>query len=133
MANDGMSGLGTTLTGSSTGLLGAIRKISFPGMSAGEIDLSTLDSVDGWKEFIASMKDTGSLSFEVVYSAARAEALFAAFAGANETWTIALPDGSTFACDGFIKELGGEIPMENDSVVQTVGLRMSGPPTFTPA
>lgn len=127
----GQSGYGTTFSGATTGAIGEITRVGLPGISVDEIDVTTMDSTEAWKEFIAGLKDAGEASLTLLYEKANTATLMGAVGAANEVWTITLPDGSTFACSGFIKSLGGESPQE-DKISQTATVRFSGEPTFTP-
>lgn len=126
----GISGFGATLSGATFGTVGQITKLSLPGIDAGEIDVTTMDSVEKWKEFIASLKDAGELSVDVLYTDSQYGALLDAIGGDNEDWTITLPDGATFVCAGFLKSVGGEVPMDG-AIANALGIRLSGKPTFT--
>ena len=131
-ASEGISGYGTTFSGSVTGDIGFVRSVSVGGMSAGDINISHLDSPGAWEEFIAGMKDAGDISLDVVYERTNHAALQAALGGSNENWTITFPDGSTFVCSGYINNLGVESPRE-DAITQSVSIKLSGAPTFNAA
>ena len=128
----GIDGFGVTLSGATTGALGMITKVSIPGFEASEIDVTTMNSPDKWRRFIAGLKDAKQFNFDLVYDKVNTGDILAAFAAENEAWTIELPDGSTFVCDGFIQKLGTEIPM-GDKITQSMTIRLSGPPTFNEA
>jgi hypothetical protein len=133
MSDAGISGYGTTIEGGSgTGALAEIISISIGGMSRTDIDLSTMDSSNAYKQFIGGMIDAGEVSLSFVYEKGNHDAMQDALTADNELWTITLPDGSTFSCDGYMKNVSMEIPMD-DKISQSATLKLSGEPTFTPA
>ena len=44
-----------------------IRDIGGPGVSMDTIDVTTHDSTDAWREFVAGLKDGGEVSLDLVY------------------------------------------------------------------
>jgi predicted secreted protein len=132
MATSGISGFGTTLAGGSAGTIGMITKLSITGLEVNDIDITTMESPDGWREFIAGLKDAKEIQCDMLYENNNMDTILAALGDVNETWTITLPDGATFVCDGYIKAVGGVgIPMD-DKISQTFSIKLSGAPTFTP-
>lgn len=131
MTTNGTLGYGTTLSGATTGSIAEIVSIEIDGMEADEVDVTTMDSTNGWKEFLAGLKDAGSMTLTLVFEAANYAKILAAFAGTAEAWTITLPEGSTFVCTGWIKSAGNmSVPVEG-RIENTATLRWSGEPTFT--
>lgn len=128
----GESGFGVTLSGASIGAIGNVVDINWPGMSATVIDVTDNDSTNGWREKIAGLKDAGEFTVTVNYTKAKTTTLVGGIAGSNEVFTITLPDGSTFACSGFISALSGPIPMD-EAIQQELTITLSGEPTFTAA
>lgn len=128
----GISGFGTTISGAVTGALAEITSVGLSGQDVTDIDVSSMDSPEGWMEFIAGMKNAGEAQMNLLYSGANMEAILEALGGTNEVWTITLPDTSTFVCSGYLKALGSQIPM-NDKISQTCSLKLSGAPTFSAA
>jgi hypothetical protein len=130
----GTRGFGTTLSGATTGVIAEIISVGLSGQDVTDIDVSSMDSPDGWMEFIPGMINAGEIQLNILYSAAQMDAILDALGGGaeqeNEDWTITFSDGSTFVCSGYLKSLGTQIPM-NDKIAQTVGLKLSGKPTFT--
>ena len=58
--------LGTTLTQTSDGdtLIADLTSIGEIGVTSDEIDVTTLDSSSGYKEFIAGFKDSGEVALK---------------------------------------------------------------------
>jgi hypothetical protein len=123
-----MTGLGTTLAGSVTGTLTGKVEITCEGVTIGEIDDTDLES-DEWEEFISGLKRAGTWSVRVKY----AKALFAKLNtdfGVSQTWTMTLPDNSTYVATGFINRVPLTVPVEQHMMIDT-GIRISGEPVFT--
>lgn len=131
--------LGTTLTktksGSETGNLtiADLTSIGRIGIESDEIDVTTLDSSGGFKEFIAGFKDAGEVSISgIIKSEDAMEAMLDLADSQNiEKWTITTPNGSTWAFDGFVKMFEeGEATV--DGVRNFNGtIRISGKPIYT--
>lgn len=97
--------IGTILTIGVTPV-GKLTKIGAPEMSKGEIDVTTLGSTGGYKEFISDFRDGGMLTFEgFAVSDAGQDALKANFdADTNELFTITLPNGTTISLYGYVSK-----------------------------
>lgn len=128
----GISGYGTTLEGFSTGTIVKIREIGVDGMEVDDIEVSDMKSTNRWKEFIAGMMDAGEISLDLLYEKANHDAVQSALGGSNELWTIEFPDGSTFACNGYLKGVGIAAP-HDDGITQEATLKLSGAPEFVPS
>jgi len=128
----GTLGYGTTLSGATTGAIGEIVDVGLPDQTVDDVDVSTSDSPDKFMEFIPGMINAGQISLQLVYEKANYNTVQGALGADPEIWTITFPDGSTFACSGYIKANGGSSPIK-DKIGQSVTLKLSGKPTFTPA
>lgn len=126
----GLSGHGTTLEGESAGSIGEITRIAIGGLEASEIEVTTMDSTDAWREFIAGLLDAGELEIDLRYEKSNFDTILGLLGGSNDTWTITIPDDSTFVCDGFFKTLGNEMPVDG-GVEGSASIRLSGKPVFS--
>jgi hypothetical protein len=97
--------IGTILTIGVTPV-GKLTKIGSPEMSKGEIDVTTLGSTGGYKEFISDFRDGGNLTFEgFAISDLGQDALKANFdADVNADFTITLPNGTTITFNGYVSK-----------------------------
>lgn len=132
-------GHGTTITGSSIGVIGEIIDISGPSQARDSIDVSTMDSAAKWREFIPGMLDSGEVTFDVNYDGAAAgvaNKLNTSLTADPETWTIAIKGNASvygsWAATGFVTGLGFAIPF-GDKITQSVTIKFTGAPTFTDA
>jgi predicted secreted protein len=133
--------LGTTLTKTMSGsemedlVIADLTSIGEIGIESDEIDVTTLDSTGGYKEFIAGFKDAGEVSLEGIIKSETALASMITLADSQsvEEWTIETPSGSTWVFDGFVKTF-----KESESSVDGVrgfsgSVRISGQPVYTAA
>lgn len=131
--------LGTTLTKTKSGseqadlVIADLTSIGEVGVESDEIDVTTLDSTGGYKEYIAGFKDAGEVSLAgIIKSETAMEAMLAlAESQALEEWTIEAPSGSTWVFDGFVKMF-----KEAEATVEgvrgfTASIRISGAPVYT--
>lgn len=105
------------------------------GVESEEIDVTTLDSTGGFKEFIAGSKDAGEVSLAgFTKSENNIGALYALASSQEvESWEIEFPDGAVWEFDGFVKSF-----KEGESSVDGVrnfsgSIRISGEPEYTGA
>jgi predicted secreted protein len=133
-----LKSLGTTLTlnpDDDSSLIADLTSIGEIGVTSDEIDVTTLDSVSGYKEFIAGQKDSGEVSLAgYVKSEANMESMLAlAEAQSLESWEVTFTSGSKWAFDGFVKSF-----KEAESKVDGVrgfsaSIRISGATSYTAA
>lgn len=105
------------------------------GIESEEIDVTTLDSTGGYKEFIAGSKDAGEVTFAGFTKSENNIAALQALAEnqTNEKWMITFSDGAFWEFDGFVKSF-----KEGESTVDGVrnftgSIRISGEPKYTGA
>ncbi len=133
--------LGTTLTKTKSGteladlVVADLTSIGEIGVQSDEIDVTTLDSDSGYKEYIAGFKDAGEVALAgIIKSEDAMEAMLAlAESQTLEKWTIRTQSGSTWQFDGFVKSF-----KEAEATVDGVrgfnaSIRISGAPVYTAA
>jgi hypothetical protein len=128
--------MGTTLTKTSgtPSVIADLLSIGEIGIESEEMDVTTLDSPNGFREFIAGLKDAGSVPMSgIIKSEANVEDLLElADTQAVESWEIEFPLGSTWAFDGFIRMFKeGESTIDGKRTF-TAEVRVSGAPEYTP-
>jgi predicted secreted protein len=128
----GLSGFGTTLQGATTGVLGMITRINLSGFEVAQIDVTTMNSPGRWRQFVAGLKDARDMAIDLVYERVNMTVIMAALGAANESWTIAFPDGSTFVVSGHISRMGTQIPFD-DKISQTITIKFNGAPVWNAA
>lgn len=105
------------------------------GIESDEIDVTTLDSTGGFREYIGGFKDAGEMSLAgFTKSEDNIGALHSlASSQSMEDWQITFPDGAVWEFEGFVKSFK-EGSSEVDGVRNWTGsIRISGQPEYTPA
>jgi predicted secreted protein len=132
--------MGTTLVKTKSGselvdlTIADLTKIGEIGVESDEIDVTSLDSPDDFKEFIAGAKDAGEVSLEgFIKSENNVDAMYSlALARTVEAWTITAPNGSVWTFNALVKSFKeGEATVDGARAF-TATLRVSGAPTYTP-
>jgi predicted secreted protein len=110
-----------------------VTNVGFLDVSAETIDVSSHDSADQWREFVAGMKDAGELSMEVNYDPALHGTIFAELGGDAKGHRITLPDagGATVEFDAIVTGFSGSAPFD-DKLAATITIKVTGPVTITP-
>jgi predicted secreted protein len=97
---------GTILTRSGSAIA-ELTNIGSPKLTAGEIDVTSMDSADGYKEFIQGLRDGGEVGIEGNFISSDTNGqigLVADFnAGTVQAFVITFPDGTTWTFSGFVK------------------------------
>lgn len=135
----GQRGLGTTIEFEKTGseqsnlIIGNLTSIGEVGADADEIDVTTLDSTGGYREFIPGFKDAGEVALSGYFIAGKNhDKIIELFdSGESRNAIVTFPSGAkiTFPC--FVKsyKVG---PEEVDGAVGfSASLRVTGKPVFT--
>jgi len=132
MASAAMSGVGTTFSrwsGSSWVAISEITSIKGPGMKRDTIEVTSMDSLGGYKEFIAGFRDSGTMALSMNFSRAGYDALKTDFES-NELayYEIVLPDAvhTSFEFTGFVTEVPLTIGAK-DAITMDVSIQISGP------
>ena len=137
--SDAISGVGTAFNrgdGTSSESFDAIAEINTitgPNKSRGTIDVTSLDSTGGYKEFIAGFRDAGEVTLNMNFTLAGYADMDADFEIDTLTnYQIVLPDtgNTTFEFAALVTALGLAIPMD-DKVTADVTLKISGTVTLT--
>lgn len=104
------------------------------GIESEEIQVTTLDSPDGFKEFIAGLKDGGEVAISgIVKSETNMENLLdLANAQTVSNWEVRFTSGSVWAISGFVKMF-----KEGESTIEgvrnfTMSIRISSSLVYTP-
>ncbi|MDD4431689.1 MAG: phage tail tube protein, partial [Bacteroidales bacterium] len=121
--------LGTTLTVGSTAV-GGLTSISGVEISADTIDVTTLDSTDGYREFIGGFIDGGEVSADGYLSdVGTEEATLAELVGADEqSCDITFSNGAKWAFDGVVTGFSTSADLE-DAIGFSITIKVSGKPT----
>lgn len=136
--------MGTSLTLVKSGseqsdtVLGHLTSIGEIGGEREEIDVTTLDSPDGAKEYEAGQLSAGDCPIKGKMKAAadetQIEKMIALLnSGATRSWIVTYPSGATWEFDAYVKAFK-TAPAEVDGQLEWEGtLRISGMPVFDAA
>ena len=119
----------TTLT-LGVDLIAELTNIGGPSMSADSIDISSHDSADHYREFVAGMKDAGEITVEGnLISAVQGNLMLANLtSGAEVVVLITFPsDPATFTGAGFVTAYEPAAPFE-DKLSFTATFKLTGKP-----
>jgi hypothetical protein len=73
------------------------------------------------------------MEFEVVYKKSVCSTLYAMFGnGVTYFWRETFPDGSRWAFKGYLKNFGTESETEDGVIRNSITIKVTGKPTFTP-
>lgn len=105
-----------------------VVSIDGPGMSRETIDSTTLDVTDGYRTFIASLRDAGSISLTIQFTRAVYEQMKTDFESDDEQfYEILLPDAenTSLEFEGLVTEL--PLSIEVDAIITTeITIKITG-------
>jgi len=105
-----------------------INSITGPGMTRETIDVTSLDSTGGYREFIGGFRDGGTVVLSMNYTRAGLDTMKDDFESADlQDYEIVLPDAenTTVEFTGLVTELPLTISPD-DKVTQDVTIKISG-------
>jgi len=132
MGSNAIAGVGTKFRRWTSGNwinIAEIRNIQGPGLSRDMIEVTNLDSVDGWKEFIASFKDGGNVTLTMNFTRAGLDIMSDDFADPNaQNYEILLPDTAKTSLEfkGLVQEYPFDISPDSQIILNVV-IRVTGP------
>jgi len=135
MASNAISGVGTLFrrwSGAAWVNIAEITQISGPGKTRETIDVTSLDSTGGYREFIAGFRDAGNIQLTMNFSRSTYELMNDDFESDEvQNYEIVLPDGETTSLEfeGLVTELPLEI-VGDDKITNTVTIKVTGQPTI---
>jgi predicted secreted protein len=131
MSSNAIAGVGTVFqrwTGLVWENIAEINSIAGPDKSRDTIDVTTLDSVDGYREFIGGFRDGGTVSLPMNFTRDTYDKMNEDFEDNDrKNYQIVLPDGdvTSFEFEGLVTELGLAIPAD-DKITADVSIKISG-------
>lgn len=140
MASNAISGVGTSFTrgddlssGTAFTAIAEVNSISGPNLSRDTIDVTSLDSTGGFREFIGGFRDGGEVTLEMNFTLDGYDTIKDDFDSDDlRDYQIVLPDtgATTFEFSALVTNLGLAIPMD-DKITCDVTLKVSGQLTIT--
>lgn len=129
------SAFGTTLSVTIASVLTPVAELTNIGglsLDSDEIDVTTHDSTEGWREFVQGLKDGGSFDVEGIYMADASQKGLVTLLGAGTVGACEIVFPSTlgkWTFNGFVKSFATDGPMD-DALKFTATIRVSGKPTL---
>ncbi len=137
-ANIGFTTMLHTDYGSGFVIMAEVTNLTPPAMARDSVDVTHMQSPNGWREKIPGLKDAGEIGLELnfVPGGATFASLMAEMAldgpDAVLPRRITFPDGSTFSCNGFLTGNEPDTPID-DKMALAVTLTVSGEPVLVQA
>ena len=131
MASTATSGVGTVFnrwSGSAWVPQAEITSISGPGMTRDTIDVTSLDSTGGYREFITGFRNAGTVTLSMNFTRSAYEQMLNDFdSDTVQNYQIDLPDAENTSLDfeGLVTELPLSIPAD-DKITAEVTIQITG-------
>lgn len=132
MASNAVAGVGTLFykwVSSAWSAVSEINSITGPSMSRDTIDVSSLSSTGGYREFIAGFRNPGTVVLSMNFTRVTYELFRADFeSNTVQNYKITLPDTENTSVEfmGLVTELPLTIPAD-DKITCDVTIQLSGP------
>lgn len=132
MASTAVAGVGTIFqrwSGAAWVAISEINQITGPGMSRDTIDVTSLDSTGGYREFIAGFRNAGTVQLSMNFTRSAYELFRTDFeSNVVKNYRIVLPDAENTSLEfmGLVTELPMTIPAD-DKITSDVTIQLSGP------
>lgn len=111
--------------------MGEVTGISGPNFSREMIDVSTVDSVNAFREKISGFRDAGAVVIQFNYNKVGYQLLYADFLlDTPVNYQVVLKNGDIWEFAAFITEAPVEAPGD-DKVSNNVTFEITGEPTYT--
>ena len=136
MASNAFAGVGTKFYRGSVApanLVAEVNSIAGPNATRNQIDVTSLDSTGGYKEYIGGFRDGGEVTLNMNFTKASYGLMQNDFEDNDlVSYIIVLPDASatTISFDGFVQNLGFAVPTD-DKVTADITIKVSGAVTLT--
>lgn len=108
--------------------IGEINSIDGPTKSRETIEVTRLEDVDGYRQYIAGLREPGTVTLNMNFTRENYDVLNADFESDTiQSYAIELPDEdeTVFAFNGFVTELPISIPI-GDKITCDVTIQISG-------
>lgn len=137
MASTAVSGVGTEFrrwdaTGEAWEALAEINSITGPGSTRATIDVTSLDSTGGYREFITGFRDAGTVRLDMNFTRDAYELMVNDFESDTAVnYEIVLPDveNTTLEFEGYVTEVPLTIP-QDDKITAAVTIKITGQVTI---
>lgn len=114
--------------------IGYLTDVKGPSMKADEIDISNHDSPNGFRQFVAGLRDGGEITLEMKYipgSLTGQKFLLADFnSGTEQQMVITYADGSTWTLNGIVTGFEPDAGAIDNARLLSVTVKATGKPVF---
>ena len=129
MASNAIAGVGASFrrwNGASFDDIAEVNSITGPGMTRDTIDVTSLDSTGGYREFITGFRNPGTVTLAMNFTITTYDLMHADFeSNTLVNYEILLPNLYSFEFEGLVTELPLTIPPD-DKVTADVTIQISG-------
>ena len=129
-----MKGFGVAVTVDSNDI-GDLTDASIPGIDTTDIDITTHDSTGGWREFLAGLKDGGTLELTGILDLDDTGQAYLAgnVGGAAVAVVLTFSDTSTASFSAYVKNFNNPGNPLDDKVEFSSSLKITGAVTYAAA
>ena len=127
--SNAFSGLGSKFrrwSGSAWAAIAEVKSVSGPSMTREMIDVTSLDSTDGYREFIPSLRDGGTITLSILFTYAGYLLLKQDFQSDDlVNYELLLADGTSIEFSGYVQDLPLDVTFD-DAVTSEVTIKVTG-------
>jgi predicted secreted protein len=135
MASNAVAGVGTQFrrwSGTNWVNMAEINSITGPGVTREQIDVTSLDSTGGWREYIGGFRDGGTVALAMNFTRSTYEVMFTDFeSNLSQNYEILLPDLEATSIEfmGIVTECPLTISPD-DKITADVTIKVTGQPVI---
>jgi hypothetical protein len=133
-ASASVNGFGTTFSYESAAdtytALAEVLSVTPPSISVETVDATHMGSDDGFREFIASLKDGGECTVNMNYVETSATLLQTLVLAGVERFKIVFPGSSTFIFSGIPTAFAFDDLVIDDKVAMSLTIKVTGKPVY---
>lgn len=107
-----------------------VTNLTPPGMTRDTVDATHLESPDGYKEFIAGLKEAGEATLTINYDPTESDDLVAAFEEGSGQFQITFPNKVTLTFFGIVTGVEWNDVVADDKMSATFTVKCSGRPVL---
>lgn len=135
-ASSAVNGFGATFAYLSTDpstytTLAEVLSVTPPSISVETVDATHMGSDDGFREYIASLKDGGEVTVNLNYVESSATLLQTLVLAGVETFKVTFPGSSTFVFSGIPTNFAFDDVVIDDKVAMSLTIKVTGKPVYT--
>lgn len=119
---------GTLIKYAST-TVGEIQTVSLDGVEIELVDSTHMESTNGWRTFITTVKNAGTISFSAHLLADSPTTIYAQL-GTTQTWSIVFTTADTFSCSGILTTFTVDEATIDGKQVVSGTVKLTGEPSW---